>query len=178
MQRYKLLTQIFGILSIIVFLLCLYIIFFLPNYNKLEQKPHTEMTFDNSFKVTYDLSMDEAIQIVDDFMQIHYTLDIVEKNDEFLGRNLCCTTYIQLTEQSGWDVLWVLTHELVHYKYQTSNETFTDFKTWQLLYESGMPILEDRAKYEAYCQCELGYYKDTKYDVSWYIVKYLKENEL
>ena len=179
MKRYKVIERILIVLIIIALLLNIYIWFFIPNHNKLKLMPHTQATFDNTFKTVYDLSMKDAIKIVDDFMDVHYSLEIVEDNGKFLGRNLCCTTYIQIVEQSGWETLWTLTHELVHYKYQSSNETFTNFKTWQLLYESGINILVSRAKYEAYCQCTLGYFKNTQYDITWYIVEYLeKEKQL
>ena len=63
--------------------------------NMLELKPHIYKSFDSSFKkVDYSLSMDEAIVIIDNFMKVHYTLEIVEPNDKFLGKNFCCTTYI------------------------------------------------------------------------------------
>ena len=177
MQRYKFTQKILIITMIILILLNFYIWVFLPNYNTLELKPHIYKSFDSSFKkVDYSVTMDEAIVIIDDFMRVHYTLEIVEPNDKFLGRNLCCTTYIQIVEQSGWETLWTLTHELIHYKYQSSNETFTNFKTWQLLYESKIDILVNRAKYEAYCQCTLGYFKNTQYDITWYIVEYLEKN--
>ena len=180
MQRYKFTRKILIIIMTILILLNFYIWVFLPNYNTLELKPHIYKSFDSSFKkVDYSVTMDEAIVIVDNFMKVHYTLEIVEDNGKFLGRNLCCTTYIQIVEQSGWETLWTLTHELVHYKYQSSNETFTNFKTWQLLYESGVSILVARAKYEAYDQGELGGSKNTEYDISWYIVNYLeKEKQL
>ena len=179
MKRYEVIERTLIVLIIITLLLNIYIWFFIPNHNKLKLMPHTQATFDSTFKTVYDLSMKDAIKIVDDFMDVHYTLNIVDKSNDYLGRNFGCSTYIEIAIQSGWETLWTLTHELVHYKYQSSNETFTNFKTWQLLYESSVPILVARAKYEAYDQCELGGFKNTEYDISWYIVNYLeKEKQL
>ena len=75
------------------------------------------------------------------------------------------------SQLSGADYAIALTHELVHIKYQTGNETWTSFKTFVVLYESKSIILQNVALYYAQQQLSGMYIDD--YDCSYYIAEYL-----
>ena len=66
------------------------------------------------------------------------------------------------------------THELTHVKYQVGNETFTAYKTFITLYESGNAELKYHAM--VYANDVLsGSYGRGEYDCGYYILKYLKQ---
>jgi hypothetical protein len=66
----------------------------------------------------------------------------------------------------------IFCHELCHIKYFTSNERFTQYKTWETLYNSDKyrPV----ANYILYKMSRRMYYKE--YDCYCQILEYLKEN--
>ena len=65
-------------------------------------------------------------------------------------------------------------HELTHVKYQVVNETFTAYKTFTTLYESGNAELKYHAM--VYANDVLrGAYRRGEYDCGYYILEYLKE---
>lgn len=66
-----------------------------------------------------------------------------------------------------------LTHELIHYTEFTGNERYTQFRTFQLLYESEIPELHEAGRRLAiteYFSCQ---HKD-EYNCWYYIKEYLK----
>ena len=70
-----------------------------------------------------------------------------------------------------------LAHELCHIKYYSANETYVEFMAFKELYESGDEILVDCAKYMIIMHCENRVNKGTRYDVGYYILKYLEETK-
>lgn len=66
-------------------------------------------------------------------------------------------------------------HELTHLKYMCANETFTAYKTFVALYESGNEILKNVAERYA-CKVLRGDWQGTPYDIGYYILEYFKEN--
>lgn len=72
----------------------------------------------------------------------------------------------------NYSYAYTLAHELVHVKYQTGNETWTSYKSFIILYESGSSALRHIAL--LYAQDQLGgLYEGTEYDCSYYIADYL-----
>jgi len=76
------------------------------------------------------------------------------------------------SDLSRFNYAYTLTHELTHVKYQTGNETWTSFKAFTILYESGSVALKHIALKYAQDQLD-GFYKNTEYDCSYYIAEYL-----
>lgn len=74
---------------------------------------------------------------------------------------------------SNVDYAYALAHEFVHVKYQTGNETWTSYKAFVELYESGSSALKYVALRYAVRQLQ-GCYADTEYDCSYYIFEYLQ----
>lgn len=73
---------------------------------------------------------------------------------------------------SNFSYAYTLVHELTHVKYQTGNETWTSYKSFIILYESGSSALQYIAL--KYAQDQLGgLYEGTEYDCSYYIAEYL-----
>ena len=69
------------------------------------------------------------------------------------------------------EYIWVLSHELVHIKYQTANETFTEYTSIITLYESNNILFQkvalNRAKFII-----SGAYQGTEYDCGYYLLEY------
>ena len=68
-------------------------------------------------------------------------------------------------------------HELTHVKYQTADETFTAYKTFEVLYESG----DEELKYHAtkYASAVIaGAYEYTDYDCGYYMLKYFSDHNV
>ena len=66
-------------------------------------------------------------------------------------------------------------HELTHVKYQVADETYTMFKTFTMLYESGNEELKNMALKDAQSVI-YGVYGRSEYDCGYQILEYLKEN--
>lgn len=125
-----------------------------------------------------DLERDEAIALIDNLFGINYTLKWGDlKKDGLLGTSKVIINVVTLDNTlTGWDILYTLTHELCHIKYYTSNETYTEFRTFVELYESNNDVLKNRAEWLIYEQCVLKTRYGTEYDSSWYIIDYLGLN--
>lgn len=71
------------------------------------------------------------------------------------------------------DFVITLTHELIHITHITTNERYTSFQTFKILYESDNDYFKNVALYFAHLQVKNYYSYD--YDCSGYIVDYLKQ---
>ena len=67
--------------------------------------------------------------------------------------------------------LGVLVHELVHIKYYTTNERFTEFTAFRLMYESENEIIHNAGIYYV----ERALFHTNEYDISWYVVDYFQK---
>lgn len=161
----------------ILALLCLGVI--RPSLTSLEVKGHYD--FEYTEPVTYySLGWEEAIEKVNNFMNVHYNLEIVDDLGYSLESGevfqiLGLTTFynnVKLVKQDSWSVMWTLTHELVHVKYQSINETWTNFKTWTLLHESNDEVLVNVARWNLHKQLNGSTSKE--YDITWYCYNYLQ----
>lgn len=88
---------------------------------------------------------------------------------QIMFRRVVINSYLE-----GEDYVITYTHELVHLKYWCENETYTSFKTFVALYESGNEILRNVAERYAYSVITLGEFDGTEYDCGYYILEYLK----
>ena len=127
-----------------------------------------------------NITLDDAIAIVNEHFDISYTLKFKDMRENGLLGNakfFCGISWFNTitldNDLSGWETIYVLTHELCHIKYYTCNETFTEYMTFIELYESDNEIMHNRGEWLAREQV---YYKTrwhTEYDCSYYIKKYL-----
>lgn len=69
-----------------------------------------------------------------------------------------------------------LAHELIHYTEFTGNERYTQFRTFQLLYESDIPELHEAGRRLAVTEYFSRQHKD-EYNCWWYIKEYFKSKE-
>ena len=179
-ENKRLIIAIYLVATLIViqFSAILYLLIIHPSLTSLEIKEHYHFEYDD--KVTYySLDKEEAIDKVNNLMRVHYNLEIVESLGYTLENGIAfqisgmTSLYnrVQIIEQGSWQTMWVLTHELVHVKYQSKNETWTNFKAWVLLYESGDDVLINVAKWQLYEQLTKRQAKG--YDITWYCYEYL-----
>lgn len=82
------------------------------------------------------------------------------------------TRTIVIGDLEGYDYIQGLCHELVHLKFCTANETYTQFMTFKILYESENEILHDCGCDFANAQFKHLWFGD--YDCAYYIEQYLK----
>lgn len=148
----------------------IFLIFILTN-NQYEQKSYTytELNFDYE---QYDLTQEQAVELCSSLVGSY---KIVWNNDvHYSGLAVIPLRYCFINKyQTGWQLLETLTHEFVHLKYWAVNETFTQFMTFKLLYESDNEILHNKGKEIAIRQNNHEYYKP--YECSWYVNKYFRE---
>lgn len=123
------------------------------------------------------IEIDKSIELVNSMFNINYSLSFADlKSIGLLGMAHVTTRQVVIDNTlSGWDILYTLTHELCHIKYYTSNEAYTEYMTFINLYENSNNILHLRGEWVAYEQCTLQLRKNTEYDCSYYILKYLKD---
>lgn len=121
------------------------------------------------------ISVEQAVELVNNHFKINYTLKFDSlQSSGLLGKTMPIINVVTIDNNlSGWEVISTLTHELCHIKYYTISETFTEFKTFVELYESNNSILKNRAEWLVYEHCVKQYRKYTDYDCSWYIIDYL-----
>lgn len=71
----------------------------------------------------------------------------------------------------SYQLITTLAHEFCHLKYFTLNETYTEYISYQELASSANTVLLNASKWLAYNQCTMRQYKDTPYDIAYYIIK-------
>lgn len=146
--------------------------------NRIDKMPHINVDLPFSYQAKH-LTQEDALDLCTDLVSNEYNIVFVDDLKGALGLShiITKTAYIK-NGQSGWQLLETITHELVHLKYFSVNETYTQFMTFKLLYESDNEILHNKGKEIAIDQCENYAHFNTNYDCSWYIVNYLKERGL
>lgn len=173
----KLNKSVIIFLSICIVILGAFSIFILCN-NRYDKMPHLTADFSFTYQGKY-LTQEEAVDLCTDLVGDYNVIFVDKIRNNTLGVSTIPlrTAYIK-KGQSGWELLEVITHELVHLKYWSINETFTQFMTFKLLYESDNEILHNKGKEIAIAQCTNYEFFGTDYDCSWYILNYLKERGL
>lgn len=166
---------LYNIIIVIMIILISYLvtISILQARNKLSIQQNTYYNYAQQVDII-DLTQQQAIEMIKaEFKLKLFNLTVVDNLNGANGKTCIVTRMITIEKMSGWQTLWVLAHEMTHLKYVTKNETWTNFKTWQTLYESNNKVLKQRAEYAIKEYCQNGYLKNTEYDISYYIVKYL-----
>ena len=85
-------------------------------------------------------------------------------------------TVMVLKNLNNMEYVETLTHEIIHLKYCTSNETFTNFMTFKYLYESDNQYLKFASREMAMNILYDDYSSAKQYDCGYYIIKYLEDN--
>lgn len=155
-----LLTLIIAISTFLIFIL---------TTNQYPQKQHIyiDLKFDYS---VHDVTKEQAITLCTELVGNY---KFVFNNEPYSGLSIIPLQMCFINKyQDGWRLLEVMTHEFVHLKYWAINETFAEFMTFKLLYESENQILHDKGKEIAINQMQGAYNKP--YDCSWYIARYFE----
>lgn len=155
--------------------LTLFQVYYIFNHNNLEVKPYEKVNL-NTPKMEYTLTKSEIKKLVADLYDTpHIYIERDNFKDERLGHS---SIILRTTEiKKGLDLAEYATtyaHELAHVKYQVVDETFTEFKAFVTLYESGNAELQNMAL--RHIQATIyGGYDGTEYDCGYYVIEYLKE---
>lgn len=126
-----------------------------------------------------DYTRKEIKQIVSSNLKFKNYIYIEADNfsDGRLGRALVPLNSIivkpNISDKEEYAIM--LTHELIHLKYHTTNETFTQFMTFKHLYESNNEYLKYASKILALDIFNGEYSHAKQYDCGYYIIKYLEE---
>lgn len=122
-----------------------------------------------------EITIEESITLVDSLFGINYNL-CIRKTKDCDGRAYIYNNRVIISDKiSGYRFIETLAHELCHIKYYSVDETFVEYMTFVELYESRNRWLNNTAQWLAHQQCYLQRDKGTKYDVAFYINKYLED---
>lgn len=139
--------------------------------------PYIEPSW-NNVSYTFDdcdiLSKNEIKYEVDKlFNNPKYNLSEQNLQGESMGYTWLFKRQIILEQNQSVDqYIHTLAHELVHLVYFCGNERFTNFKAFQILYESGNEFLKNCALKHA--NYYFAGYGDHRYDYAGYVQKYLQ----
>lgn len=75
-----------------------------------------------------------------------------------------------------WTMIYTLVHELCHIKYQSVNETYVTYMSFLELQKSNNEYMKYVYELLIYEQCTLKIYKNTEYDIAYYIHQNLANN--
>lgn len=115
----------------------------------------------------------EIKKMIDDIYNVNYEYQEVGfLNSNVLGKSDIEKRVVNVVPYTTEiEYIWVLSHELVHIKYQTTNETFTEYTSIITLYESNNILFQkvalNRAKFII-----SGAYQGTEYDCGYYLLEY------
>lgn len=127
-------------------------------------------------EIICNLTKAEVKELLNDIYQTSYTYS----EQEYLGENVKGVADVTnkhitlLSDLHTIRYIEVLSHEIVHIKYQTSNETFTEYTSIVTLYESGIETFKKIALNKARLIIS-GTYENTQYDCGYYLLKYFGE---
>lgn len=144
---------------------------------------HKEKPIESSY-ITYtassvELDQKTAVEIVKNHFHFWWVGISFCEMQGINGKAIFLLNQIKLnTNLSGWDTLYVLTHEYCHLKYNTANETFTEYMTFVEMCESDNVTLQQRGKYMIMEQCMYHDRNNSEYDCSGYIYDYCKKHNI
>lgn len=170
----SILTKI-NIVFTAIFVIVMLIIFRVYFDNSLDYKKYEKQH--NSIRYVYcEITQDEAIAMVNAEFGVDVEPIFVEEMSDAYGKTYIWLRKIYLESKlTGWHLLEVYTHELVHYTRYIANEMMVQFLTFKILYESDNAILHEKGKALANEILSNDCYNKA-YDCGWYIKEYL-ENE-
>ena len=127
-----------------------------------------------------ELDQKTAVEIVNNHFHFWWaSIEFCDMQGKASGQAIFLLNKIKIEQTlSGWDTLKTLTHEYCHLKYNTNNETFTEYMTFVEMYESDNVTLHQRARYMIMEKCMYHESQDTAYDCSAYIYDYCKKHKI
>jgi hypothetical protein len=128
-------------------------------------------------EMNYTLTKEEIKSIVSGLYSTpHIYLETDNLSARNNGNSLVVARVIQIKKDlSVQDYAVAYAHELTHVKYQVADETYTTFKTFTTLFESGNAELRHMALRDAQIIIYGGYGR-SEYDCGYQILEYLKQN--
>lgn len=112
---------------------------------------------------------------IDNIFNCNYILNFKNLNNKCDGVSYIMLKLVILDDNlSLEEFTMTLTHELVHLKFFTSNERFTSFKAFQILFESGNEYFKNVAL--AYANKDFNGLVEYEYSCAGYIEQYLNNN--
>ena len=171
MSKINIAIIIMGILNIAIFT----IIYFLVFHNYLPKKEYIPYQLPEVAQY-FEITQEQAIALAKECVGISsFKIVFTDKlADNVLGNTNIFTRKINIRETlDPFYQLGVIVHEMVHIKYYTANERFTEFKTFQLMYESNNEIVHNVGIWYGQNICD-NY--SGEYDCSYFIVDYFQKN--
>jgi len=143
--------------------------------NNLEVMDYQAVTLDVKMRGC-KLTQNEAKLAIEELFNIEHTyIETTELSDKVFADSNIVRKEVRIKPDLLIEEYVIsYTHELVHIKYESYDETFTAFKTFVELYESGNEELMNVSYIYAQSVMD-GCYVGTDYDCGYYIVEYLKE---
>ena len=136
------------------------------------------VSFDKYVEIEYDtpdLEVWEYKGLIDSLYDIpHFYIKCKVPGPYTHGSSVCVFGLVFVEPNlTGYDYAITYAHELTHVKYQTVDDTWVNFKTFKVLYESGSEPLRQIALQFADEQFRGCY--DGNYDCAYYIYEYLQD---
>jgi len=163
---------------LVVFVIAMFFIactvFYAVNYEYVLPEVHVHYYQLLSVNKETPQSKNEIVELVNNEFDFQYVLYFKNFDDVCInGRATLFFNIIEIEENlTGEQFAIVLTHELVHLKYRTTDERFTNFHTFLTLYESQNPYLNYCSLIFANMVFSHSFYP-TAYDCCYYIADYL-----
>lgn len=175
----KIIIWVLSVLIIFVTIANIQIIFAIRHQNKTELKvveyQHVNYELEN-FECS--LSKQEIKIIMDALLDVsykYYEIDDLGGDLRFLitgTANIKDKTIKVLSTISKECFITTLAHEIMHIKYKSHNDTFTEYKALTWLYETNINVFKV-ASLNRMKTIVRGDYAGTDYDCGYYILKYL-----
>lgn len=146
-----------------------------PEYLPVKQYQHRYIPLE---KIECDLTKKEAKQIVDSLYNVKYDykeVNIIDDNGSAGYTNN--RQVLVLNSLNVEDYIVVLSHELVHIKYNTFNETFVEYTSIVTMYESDIDIIQKISLNRARLIIA-GCYANTDYDCGYYLLEYFENKQV
>lgn len=163
------------IIVLVVLLVVVYTNLYLLLFNNyLTEKEFTPYDFGFEL-IILDITQEQAVELASECVGLKdFTIEYTNNlKSGVVGNSNLITHHIKIKESLiPFQRLPVLVHEMVHIKYYTANERFTEFTTFKLMYESSNEILHEAGRQYAQELCSNDW---GKYDCSYYIVDYFQK---
>lgn len=170
--KYFLCVFSFVLICIVSSFICGYI-----DKNILEYKQHSIETITYKINRPTDVSRENIKNYIDSLIGYsNYTLFHTDLQSPLWGLAYIQENKIYIENSLNYEnYCFVLTHEIVHIKYNVHNERKTNLITWKILFFSGNDYFKNIALQYAYK--DLHGYIDYDYSILGYVEKYIMEDQ-
>lgn len=150
--------------------------FYLTFAHRLPYKPYTKsfLIYTEDFYVP---SKEDSKTLIKRYYNVLHIYIDKELGATTGGFALCMPPIVMIDDDlNGVSYITTYVHELMHIKYQTTNERFVVFMTFKTMYESGSDVLRNCSMELAYMVVSGAY--EREYDCGYYILEYLKGEKI